>query len=653
MDPEMEKGLGGTPKDEWLGSETTIAATALERLQASREMHTKVLDYLKDRLKMSELAMSRFSSRWQVAEKKVQAYVPTEDYEETLKHLEMAKRDPEDPQYKGPIATNIVVPYAYATIMTIVTYHMQTFAGRRPMFSLGANSGTAEAARTGMETLLQWNADHERLVSALFQFLFDGQTYGLGVLRTAWKEEKKYRTIWTAGQKTRAEKTVFQGTAITAIDPFMFFPDPRVPMTQVGKNGEFCFFRSYMGMHSLLQMEDAGEGIRGVRDIKPMSVGSEDKITKSMRGMISLGEEVPGRETDPGKTITNFVRLDQGTCWVNPQELGLGPESKPELWLFTIANGNRVIQAERFDTDYDRHPVAVIEPYVQGYGFGQPSMADLVTPLQDVLSWFVNSHMRNVRSAINNMFVVDPSRVEVQDLRQGGPGKLIRLKRTAYGTDVKQALQQLAVTDVTRGHMGDLQLFMRMADSLTGVTDNLRGLQDAGGRKTATEIRTSSEAGASRLASQARLISAQGMTDLVEQMICNFQQNATDDFVGTVLGPTGPQSFRITPEQVTGDFYFPIMDGTLPLDRVAMLDIWKEIFMGVSQNQQLSAKYDAGQIFEYMTEISGVKNLSSFKRPPQAVPQNLIPASPEQIAGGAQSGRLQQLPPGLTGLPMR
>ncbi len=36
--------------------------------------------------------------------------------------------------------------------------------------------------------------------------------------------------------------------------------------------------------------------------------------------------------------------------------------------------------------------------------------------------------------------------------------------------------------------MQDFPLFQRIGNDLTGATDNMRGLQDSGGRKTATEV---------------------------------------------------------------------------------------------------------------------------------------------------------------------
>jgi hypothetical protein len=643
-------GLANTPKKDWRGDKNTDSSRALDKLNSNDDFHSFILDHLTTRIKMSERAMQKFYQRWQVNERKVQAYIVLKEDDKVLKEMNETG--------KPPVAVDIVVPYAYATIVTIVTYLLHTFCGRRPMFQLGSNSGEAENARMSMETLLQWNVDHERLIAQLFQFFMDGQIYGVGIMRTAWKEEKRYRTIWTNEKKTRDLKTVFQGTALDAIDPYMFFPDPRVPMVRLAREGEFQFCRSFLGKHLLKELEFAGK-IKGVDRAGELTDREMETYSQSLRGLMSEGDPTPGRNQEEGHKVASFMRVDQGTCVIIPQELGLGPEPFPKKWLFTVLNGKRVVQAEPFDTDHDLHPIAINEPYTLGYSFGQPGMADMVGPLQDVLSWFVNSHMQNVRSAIHNMFAVDPSKIEVNDILNPGPGKVIRLKRSAYGQDVKTAIQQLAVTDVTRSHIGDLSMLMRLADGLTGVTDNLRGLQDSGGRKTATEVRTSGEAAASRLAAQARLISAQGMVDMVQMMICNFQQYSSMEFAGEILGMEELTKFHIKPQQISGDFYLPVHDGTLPLDRVQMMDIWKEIFLTLIQSPPemgLAQQYNAPAIFEYVAKLGGIQNLSSFKTPqappgaPPMMPGNIVPASEPQIAGGQANGKLTSAPPQVASL---
>lgn len=646
-------GLGTESQDQWPKLSKKELAQAKERpinlLRPGSLTHSRVLTYLMERLDMSERAMSQFYSRWQANERRIQAYIDLPDYEAILKEQNASH---------GPTkVVQVTIPYSFATLSTVQTYLLHTFAGRKPMFQVGTYQDEASEASQKMEVVLQYNADHTRLISILAQFFNDIGAYGLGVMGCRWKEEKRNRTVWKpkdmfgwAGAlisrsmvKSRELRTVYSGNEVFSIDPFMFFPDPRVPMSQVNKRGEFVFWRQFSGKHELKVLQAAGDlaWIDYAGTLPKEGVLGEQN---SVRSLVAGGTANPGYDLfSQGRGGTNFYQFDVGSIEIIPKELGLGDEELPEKWLFGILNKTQVVLAQKLDLDHGMHPIAVSEPLTMGYGFGQLGLADYLGPTQDTLSWLINSHIQNVRTAINNMFVVDPSMVEMQDLKNPGAGKLIRLKRAAYGQDVRTVLQQLQVQDVTANHLRDFELFMRMGDSISSVTDNLRGLQDSGGRKTATEVRTSGEAAASRLAAMARIISAQGIVDLTEQMCLNLQQNLTEDFYLTVVGNDGKQTpLRVSPEHLVGDFFFPVHDGTLPLDRVAMLDVWKEILMGIASSPILSQRFDLVNIFKHVAELGGAKNVERFE----------IKVVPDDAAAqAAQQGNVVPVPQGASPAP--
>ena len=590
----------------------------IDRLVPNSQLHNDVLAKLVGRLDYSERSMQAFYSRWNVNEKKVQAYINLPDYEKVLKEMTKAAEPPQ--------IVSITVPYTYATIWTIVTYLVHTFCGQKPIFKIEANSGESVKPAANMELVLQYNADHTKLVAALFQWFLDDAMYGVGVTRTLWSVEKAKRTVWQAQPmvpglassiqkvRMRVEKVTYEGNSVVNVDPFLFFPDPRVPMSQVARNGEFVFWRSYEGKYNLKLEELAGnlKWVDNIPELPRDTFGSSS--SKSVRNKLVGGEGTPGDPNTRDSRSEAFYQVDQGTVLLVPKQWGLGDGEVPEKWIFSIGNKGQIIQAEPFDADHSKHPVNVIESTTLGYGFGQPGTVDMLGPIQDSLSWFINSHIYNVRATLNNMWVVDPSMIEMQDLKRPTPGKLVRMKRSAYGQDVRAALSQLPVQDVTGGHITDMQLFMRMGDQLSAVNDNLRGIQSSGGRKTATEVRTSGEAGASRLAARARYISAQGLTDMAEMMSLNCQQYMSEAFFYQVVGKNGAMdSFLVNPPEVAGDFKYPVSDGSLPTDKVALLEVWKEIWMAVAQSPVLSQQYDQVGIFDYVAELGGAKNISQFK----------------------------------------
>lgn len=632
-----------TPNDEETGEapeKQEQEERPIDKLVPQSELHNAVLQYLLRRLNYSERTMTQFYSRWNASERKIQAYINLPDYENQMKEMNKTGAP--------PAVISITVPYAFATIWTIVTYFVHVFCGQKPIFQVSAYKSEGVEPAQKQETVLQYQADHTKLILRLIQWFLDAETYGVGALRNLWSEEYQLRSEWTdaggnaftVGKQVRQrnKKMVYQGNKVTNIDPFMFFPDPRVPMAEVNKRGEFVFWRSFEGKHTLLRAQANGE-IRWVDNIPNMPQGVWGEITgKSVRALLSEGQATPGDPQLRDIRATPYYQIDQCSIEIVPSELGLGDGTEPEKWLFSIGNKGQVIQAEPLDYDHGRHPVCVIEPSAFGYAFGAPGTLDFLGPIQDTLSWFINSHIHNVRTAMNNMWVVDPSMIEMQDLKNPLPGKIIRLKRSAFGQDVKSVLTQLQVQDVTRQHVDSMQVFLRMGDILAAVNDNLRGIQEEGGRKTATEVRTSGEAGASRLAARARYISAQGMTDLAEQMALNNIQLLSQTIYLQIVGEDGNRvPLSIDPQQIAGDFWYPVNDGTLPMDKAALLETWKEIWQTIVGNQALSQQFDVFKIFKYMAELGGAKNIATFQITPQ--PQAAINA-------GVQNGTLAPLGPG-------
>lgn len=623
-------GLSNESPSSW--PEYDADVSAIDRM-ADKKHHEYVLNYMTARLNASERKMQQFYNRWRANEYKVQGYINLPDYEKILKAM---NRDG-----KPPSPVSITVPYAYATAWTVVTYLLHTFCGRKPIFQVASHKSEVVKSAKMMEQVLQWNADSTRLVRHFYQMFMDGQVYGVGAVRTLWTTRKARRAAWQKPKglmnflsstpvRVMEERLVFEGNEVAAIDPFMFFPDPNVPMAEVNRKGEFVFWRVFEGKHRLLAAQ-ASEQLKYVDKVSPMPANQANSLNSSARGA-GIGADSSAGIRQHNEATGNYYQVDQGSVMILPKELGLGDSMAPERWLVSILNKTQIVQLEPLDVDYDMHPVAVIEPSTFGYGFGQPGLLDFIGPLQDTLSWLINSHVHNVRSVLNNSFVVDPSMVEMQDLKSNEPGKLIRLKRAAFGQDVRQAITQLNVVDITRSHIEDLEVFRRLGDMISAVSDNIRGLQDSGGRKTATEVRTSAEAGASRLAAQARLISAQGIVDLTEQMSVNLQSKLSQEVYISVVGRDGIDTpLKVSPDSLAGDFYYPVHDGTLPIDRVAMLDVWKEILMGVSQDPNLSQQFSVPDIFQFVAKLGGAENIDSFRvqvAPPSAEPPaNAVPLS--------------------------
>ena len=608
-----------------------------EKIKPGSDSHKKLLTKFLGMLKLSEEKMSTFYNRWNYRELQYQAYVTTKDWERLWR---IAKETKEGTNSVQKIVPTLVVPYMFSTIRTIVTYLTTVFLARKPLFTVGANNSQYIEAAKNMETLLQYNAEHSKFVMHCTQWLYDGEIYGVGAMRTGFVNERRQRTSFVANPlnptqmiKTQSDELVYQGNTVERIAPFLFFPDPRVPMMKVAKEGEFVFWRNFVGKFAL---QKAGEF--DYLDDESLGQMTRDGDGESLRNAFARGDSLNNGQTDNLSSNVHtmrYVQVDEGTVELIPSELGLGDSDQPHKYLVTIANKHQIIRLEPYENEHGMHPVAVIEPYGLG-GFGNLGISDYLSPIQEMISWLLNSHIQNVKGSLNNSFIYDPSMINEKDLRSDAPNKCIRVRPKAYGVDVSMYLKQLDVRDVTANNVNDITMLTKIGDALSAVNENYRGLQDSGGRKTATEIRATIEAATSRLASHAQYISATGMQDLGVQWSMNNQQYLTQSFQTQVLGPDGMMnSVIISPESINGDFYFPIHDGSLPIDKVALFDIWSQVLQFTQGDQEIRSVYSLPKIFEFVAKLGGAENIDQFK---------MQQASPDALQQAAMAGNMVPVP---------
>jgi hypothetical protein len=574
--------------------------------------------------------------RWNYAEQRIQAWTPVQDYKRIMDGCLTREGYLDSP----PEPVSVIVPYSYATLHAAATFISQVLLGQKPVFPLIAARGTETDRARLMETALQSNLDASRGQETLWQLCWDPLIYGFGAAKNAWEERTGQTIRWVAGRRETATETTFAGNVTSAIDPYAFRPDPRVPIHQCNLRGDFMFCEEQVSETVLKDLEKDGM-LKWVDAAISKDTANRNRNTslEQNRRRIKIG--IRGEALENPVNVIGFRTLREGTVRLVPKDWKFGDSDRSELWKFTWME-RQIIQAEPLGMIHSMHPMVATEPSSFGHDFMSISMHDMIGPFQDILSWLVSSRMENVRTAINNQFVADPSRVEVNDVRASPIGRIIRLKQTAIGLPVKEAIMQLMVNDVTTGHISDIQVMRILADTITGVNDNMRGIQTAGGRRSATEARMAMQNGASRLSQMAIRVSAQAFQPLCQQMIMNIQQFMPDKMWVETTGDDGsPASTAITPDMIVGQFNFQVSDGTLPYDKTALVETWKEIMFGVAQDPELRQAYPITEIFRYVATLGGAKNIDQFRRqlpPPQQPTLNGNPFSTGAVADPSQTG---------------
>ena len=586
------------------------------------KLHKKIKDEVIARRDFSHKKMSDYHNRWDQQDETIRAYVPETEASHKRKNSKRFKREFD--------YISLELPYSFAVIMTAHTYWSTVFLSRSPVYQYTARHGEPQNQVMAVEAIMDYQLQVGCHLPVLYNWLYDFSKRGLGIIGNYWDKEEitvaKFveQPVTIAGvpiggktKKVRMEETLvgYEGNKLYNVRPHDFFPDPRVNLHDF-QQGEYCGRKTVASYTSLQQ-----QGYINIPEAQRVAT------TKRSSGMDTSGTPqvdsavMPDEEQGPGVATTNVLEMH---IRIVPSVWGLGPSEKLEMWVFTLAGDETVIGARPLGLYHNKFPYAVIEYGMGTDEFVKLSMIDIMRPLTDTLSWLFNVHFFNVRKALNDVRVVDPSRIEMDDVLRPGAGGVYKLLPEAYGTNPKEAIHQLQVTDVTRTHLADTAFVEAMVQRVTGVVDNLMGMVNTSGRKTATEVRTSTGFSTNRLKTPAEYSSACGWSPLSQMMLQNTQQlyngekkfklAGTLNLEGSQTGPEqGGDAMMVTPEEIAGFYNWVPVDGSAPIDRLAQATFWKELLIQIGTNPRVMMEWDVGGMIAHAMKLTGERNVDRFR----------------------------------------
>lgn len=629
------------------------------KLRFGSAKHTKILAALLARKKKAKDKVDERQSDFAGYEEIYDAYLPDTE----TRRLRREKFKTGDPDYY-----TVVIPYSYAALLTAHTYWTSVFLSRTPVLQYTGRHGESMMKTQAVEAIMDYQVLVGNMLGPMYHWLHDAPKYGYGIVHDYWEKEIiqtsriEERPITFLGAplfgKTKRVKTTsrsigYNGNKLLNVHPAHFWPDWRVPLSSF-QEGEFVARLVHLSWNSLIKGKHQGRYFN--LDVIEKMASSHSSSFNSWEGGRST--ELPEYEGDVALDIANISTQEGFEIVIDliPKEWELGTSTYPEKWIFTILHDKVIVEARPQARAHGRFPYSVLPLDFDAYKLFSTSMLDRLEPLNDVITWLVNQHFFNVRAGLNNNFIYDPSRVVVKDLHRKGASKLIRLKENAYGTDINKVIQQLPVADLTRGHMADASNISELFDKVFGINANLMGQIHQGGRKTATEIRTSSTFGINRLKTVAEYWSAVGFAPMSQRLLQNTQELYDQEQQFKIAGglAADAQFINVAPELIAGLYDFVPVDGTMPVDRYAQANLWKELLIGVQKMPQVAMKYDLGGIFSWMAQLAGLKNIKQFEiqlTPDAAIAQNvgagnLVPAGkavqnlnePGQVSGMGPTG---------------
>ena len=621
-------------------------------LRPNSVAHNKIKTEILNRARESYDIMSKRHTSWNQIDDMLEAYIKPDDYEKALKHKDARK----------PIS--IVVPHSFAVLETILTYLVMAFFQDPVLQYDGAGPEDMVGAKL-LELCIDSQMRRSQGMLALHTMFRDSIAYGIGPILAGWKRNWGQRVVkqdtnflsnlakrFGLSDKTKKATVptlLYEGMDLQNLDPYLILPDTNYPIHKAGDSEYFGWIEE-RSLNSLLEEELWPESdLFNVRYLKGFNqTTSQFTIDPSRRGYkYGLNERHPHTTTTNSRTLINmYVDLV-------PKDWKLTSSEVPEKWLFVLADDQIVISARPLNLTHNSIPVVMASPDYDGYSSAPISRLETILGLQEVLNFLFNSHVANVRRAVNNMFVVDPSLINMPDFDNPEGGLLLRIKRAQWGRGTTGAIEQLNVSDVTRQNIVDAFSIMDMDQRVTGATDPMMGVgRTSGERHSATEARGVLVNAANRMERIAKVISIQAMQPLSYLVAYHTQQLMSQEtyvnITGDWLDALGQEydlkagKTKVSPFDILIPFDVIPRDGSLPIDVSGISQSWLELFRILAQTPALTSGFKLARIFTHMARLMGAKDITSFLQ--AGADQKIQTMNDQQVAQEKQAGNLIPIP---------
>lgn len=611
-------------------------------LSPTSDLSKKICKNVYERARHSYEKMSSRHASWNQIDRVLTAYVPLDEMETKIKRKDARK----------PVS--IVVPYAYATLETLLTYLTSTFLSG-PIFTYEGRGPEDLVGAKLLEKLIEQQSQRAKVALNLHTMFRDSLAYSVGSVACSWEKVVAKRSIpkekgffsflgnfmKTGMFRDSMETTIYEGNTLKNIDPYCYLPDPSVSVHEI-QRGEFSGWFEKTNLLNLLGSESTSSDIFNVKYLKHISGRSslipDDASKRNER--FNMGEL---RELDAIKKPVDVIYM---YCKIIPKEWGLGNQEYPEKWYFAIAGDAVVIECRPVGLNHNLFPMAVAAPDFDGYSPTPVSRLEVVYGLQETLDWLFSSHIANVRKALNDMLIVDPYLVNMEDLENPEPGKLVRLRRAGWGKGVESAVKQLQVNDVTRQHISDSSYIIELMNRVSASNDSLQGItRKTSERITATEISGDRSNAVSRLERMAQVISWQAMYDISYLFAAHTQQLMSEDTYVKVIGdwPEVLQSIQSPDNRVSVSPFDLMIDYDIVLKDIMNKQQgngkeWVELYQILGQNPMLSQQFDMVRIFKHIAVLMGASNVNEFVQQGGGVAPTMMPD--ETVLSEADKGNL-------------
>jgi len=576
------------------------------RLEKDKDYRARLVKLAKDYLKIGRDALAYWSSDFDLAYDILSCYSP------------MTKKDMEAMERGHP--KRFILPMTATQVTTMSTYVAQTLFGQETPWKVEGRRPEDEVPAEFMNQLLRWNAEQQPTYLLGYLWCQDAIAVNRGVFYNSWAPIMRPDLVQvptqdpedldengqpkTYSRPTRRNKVVGSYNRLEIVSPYDWVSDPALPLWRM-QEMRFCGHRTVIPVTELRRRSKLP--IDHPSYVLPSAV--EDLVTKAKKGIAQADSAVPSlpgvlpnpSEIRLSRTAYERTRALQPTGNVQADKNDTGNVECWELWVRLVPSDNKIYGDTDQETDTGDEPVifqmliaggdvllSITEstyahgmyPYSVGEGRPNahfqfsPGWVQMLKGLQDYVDWLKNRHHEALSRTLGNIFLYDPSRVDVTDfMNPDKEGLLISLKPEAYGTKLGEVFQQIPIKDLTENFLEEVMEFVKFSESVTAAGSGMQGVIPNGADPSATQFAGTQQMGAGRMASIARLLSSQALVPQAKQFVSNFQQ-FLDQPQAVRFKPTDPTNIppelqdaaavTVTKDTVAGEYEFVPHDGTMP-----------------------------------------------------------------------------------------
>lgn len=581
------------------------------RIEKDRDYRSRIVLKAKNYLKLGRDALAFWSNDFDTAYDTLMCYAP------------LGKKDMDLLERGHP--KRFVWPMTATQVTTMTTYIAQVLFGQETPWKVEGRRAEDELPAEFMNQLLRWNSEQQATYLLGYLWVQDAVAVNRAVFYNSWapifKTEMTQEQVQdpelpdpTTGQpstyfRTRRKQTVSGGyNKLEIVSPYDFVSDPTLPLwrqQEMRFNGHrFVIPVTELRRRSKLDIDDP-------LYVLPSSVA--ELVEKAKKGVAQADAAVPSlpgvlptpAETRMSRTAYERTRALQPTgnqqadkadtgnveCWelwvrLVPSENGIYDDEPfdsaqaninddPVIFQILIAAGDVLLSVNESTYQHNMYPYSLGEGRPNAHFQFSPSWVMILKGIQDYIDWLKNRHQEALSRTIGNIFVVDPSLVDVTDfMNPEKEGLLITLKPEAYGRKIDDIIKQVPIKDMTENFHEEAMEFMAYADTVTAASQAMQGsMNNNGSDPSATQFSGTMQMGAGRLTSIARLLSSQALVPQAKQFVANFQQfmdhTQTIRFKSDKMLNLPPElqnagSLTLSKDVIQGEYDFIAHDGTLP-----------------------------------------------------------------------------------------